>query len=153
MFQWFGKVNFVPYTKVSDFARHLKDGYLMGSRCKKCGESSFPPRADCAACMSGEFEFVEVSGRSKLQTFTKIVAAPTGFEDEGAYIVGVADLEEGGRILAWIGDTIEEDEIEIGMDLQVVPRIFEEIEEIKVYYSLEKPGTPWSKAAAPSVPA
>ncbi len=27
---WFGKVNFVPYSKVSDFAVHLKDGRLMG---------------------------------------------------------------------------------------------------------------------------
>ena len=33
------------------------------------------------------------------------------------------------------------------MDLQVVPRVFEELEEIKVYYSLEKPGTMWSKAS------
>jgi uncharacterized OB-fold protein len=145
MFQWFGKVNFVPYTRVSDFARHLKDGYLMGSRCTKCGETSFPPRADCVACTHGAFEFFEISGKSTLHTFTKIVAAPTGFEDVAPYIVGVADLEEGGRILAWIGDTINEEEIEIGMELQVVPRIFEELEEIKVYYSLEKPGTTWSK--------
>ena len=61
-------------------------------------------------------------------------------DDEGGHL---ADLEEGGRILAWIGDTISKDEIEIGMPLQVVPRIFEEVEEIKVYYSLEKPGTTW----------
>lgn len=146
MFKWFGKVNFSPFTKVTDFAVHLKDGRLMGSRCTKCGETSFPPRADCAACMSGEFEFVEMSGKAVLHTFTKIVAAPTGFEDVTPYIVGVADLDEGGRLLAWIGDTIGEDEIEIGMKLQVVPRIFEEIEEIKVYYSLEKSGTTWSKA-------
>jgi len=31
------------------------------------------------------------------------------------------------------------------MDLQVVPQIFDEEEEIKVYYSLEMPGTTWSK--------
>jgi uncharacterized OB-fold protein len=138
MFQWFGKVSFVPYTKVSDFARHLKDGRLMGSRCKKCGDTSFPPRADCGACMSGDFDWVETNGK-----------APTGFEDVAPYTVGVADLDEGGRLLAWIGETIAEDEIEIGMELQVVPRIFEETEEIKVYYSLEKPGTTWSKAGQP----
>jgi uncharacterized OB-fold protein len=46
MFKWFGLVNFSPYTKVGDFAQHLKDGRLMGSRCKKCGATSFPPRAD-----------------------------------------------------------------------------------------------------------
>ena len=147
MFKWFGKVNFSPYTKVGDFARHLKDGRLMGSRCRKCGATAFPPRADCAACMSGEFEFFELSGRATLHTYTRIAAAPTGFEDEVPYTVGVADLEECGRILAWIGDTVPEEEIRIGMPLQVVPRIFEELEEIKVYYTLEKPGTQWSKVS------
>jgi uncharacterized OB-fold protein len=150
MFQWFGKVNFAPYTKISDFARHLKDGRLMGSRCKDCGATSFPPRADCAACMSGSFEFVEISGKAKLNTFTRIAAAPTGFEDEVPYTVGVVDLEEGGRLLAWFGETIAEDDIRIGMELQVVPRIFEEVEEIKVYYNLEEPGTTWSKSDLPA---
>lgn len=148
MFKWFGKVNFAPFTKVTDFARHLKDGRLMGTKCRSCGAFSFPPRADCEVCMSGDFEFLELSGRSTLQTFTKIVAAPTGFEDVVPYTVGVVDLEEGGRALAWFGDTIAEDEIEIGMELQVVPQVFDEIEEIKVYYSLEKPGTMWSKASS-----
>ncbi len=147
MFKWFGRVNYTPYTKVSDFARHLKDGRLMGSRCTRCGATSFPPKADCDACMSDEFEFFEVSGRGTLVTFTKIVAAPTGFEDVTPYIVGVVDLVEGGRALAWIGNSVPEADIAIGMDLQVVPRIFEELEEIKVYYSLEQPGTRWSRAA------
>jgi hypothetical protein len=146
MFKWFGKVNYTPYTKVSDFAQHLKDGRLMASRCTNCGTTSFPPRADCEECLSDDFEFFEVSGRAELHTFTKIVAAPTGFEDVAPYLVGLVDLEEGGRALAWFGDTIDEDEVEIGMELQVVPRIFEESEEIKVYYSLEKPGTTWTKA-------
>ncbi len=145
MFKWFGKVNFSPYTKVSDFARYLKDGYLMGSKCKKCGSTSFPPRADCDNCMSGDFEFFEISGKAQLNTFSKIVAAPTGFEDVAPYLVGVVDLEEGGRALAWFGESIKEEDIQIGMELQVVPQIFEELEEIKVYYSLEKPGTTWAK--------
>lgn len=95
--------------------------------------------------MSDAFEFLEVSGKGTLHTFTRIVAAPTGFEDVVPYTVGVVDLEEGGKALAWFGETIEEDDIRIGMELQLVPRIFEELEEIKVYYSLERPGTAWSK--------
>lgn len=145
MFQWFGKVNFSPFTKVEGFAQYLKDGHLMGSECKSCGARSFPPRADCDNCMSSEFKFFELSGRGSLHTYTKIVAAPVGFEDLAPYTVGVVDLEEGGRALAWFGDTIAEDEIKIGMELQIVPRIFEELEDIHVYYSLEKPGTPWIK--------
>ena len=145
MFKWFGKGNYTPYTKVTDFARHLKDGRLMGTRCNNCKATSFPPRADCEECMSGDFSYVEMSGKAKLHTFTKIVAAPTGFDDVAPYIVGVVDLAEGGRALAWFGETVSEADIAIGMELQIVPRIFEELEDIKVYYSLERPGTTWSK--------
>jgi uncharacterized OB-fold protein len=145
MFKWFGKVNYTPYTKVSDFAQYLKDGHLMGSRCKECGATSFPPRADCDRCMSGDFEFYELSGKGTLHTFTKIVAAPTGFEDVAPYIVGVVDLDDGGKAVAWFGESIPEEEIDIGMEIQIVPQIFEELEEIKVYYSLERPGTTWAK--------
>ena len=141
MFKWFGKVNFSPYTKVTEFANHLKDRRLMGSKCKKCGQESFPPRADCSNCLSGDFEYIEFSGRATLVTHTTIHAAPTGFEDVAPYRIGVVDLEETGRLLAWFGDSVTDEEIKIGMKLQVVPRIFEELEEIKVYYSLEKPGT------------
>jgi uncharacterized OB-fold protein len=98
--------------------------------------------------MSPNFEFFEISGKGTLHTFTTIVAAPTGFEDVVPYTVGVVDLEETGRLLAWIGDSIGDDEVEIGMDVQVVPQIFEELEEIKVYYSIEKPGTTWSKSSS-----
>ena len=148
MFSWFGKVSFVPYSKVQDFAVHLKDGRLMGTVCKECGKTSFPPRADCSECMSGEFEFREWSGKGTVHTFTRIEAAPTGFEDDVPFTVAVVDLEDGGRLLAWTGETIPADEVSIGMEVQVVPRIFEEVEPIKVYYTVEKPGTTWSKAAS-----
>ena len=146
MFSWFGKVSFVPYSKVSDFAVHLKGGRLMGSVCKGCGYSTFPPRSDCPTCLSGEFEYKEWSGKGTLHTFTTISAAPTGFDDYAPYTVGVVDLAEGGRLLAWIGDTIPAEERKIGINVQVVPRIFEETEDIRVYYTIERPGTTWGKA-------
>jgi len=89
MFSWFGKVSFVPYSKVSDFAVHLKDGRMMGSRCKDCGYATFPPRADCPQCLSGNFEFKEYNGKGKIFTHTTITAAPTGFEDVAPYTVAV----------------------------------------------------------------
>ena len=136
-FYWFGKVSFVPYTKVSEFADELKDGRLVGSKCKACGNISFPPRADCIGCLSPDFEWTEYSGDAVLHTFTTIHAAPTGFDDMVPYTIGIVDLPEGGRLLGWL-EGMDAEDIEIGMQLKVVPRIFEEIEEIKVYYSLEK---------------
>ena len=99
MFSWFGKVSFVPYSKVGEFAVHLKGGRLMGSVCTKCGYATFPPRADCSRCLSGEFSFREWSGRGTVYTFTTITAAPTGFEDLGTYTVAVAAREFTDRLL------------------------------------------------------
>lgn len=135
-FHYFGKVNFVPYTKVTEFADFLKDGKLMASKCKKCGQFSFPPRADCIHCLSDEFEWVECSGKGGLHTYTIIHAAPTGFDDIAPYILGVLDLDDGGRLMGWIDGPREE--IKIGMRLRTVPKMFEEEPDIKLYYSLEK---------------
>lgn len=149
MFSWFGRVSFVPYSKVQDFAVHLRNGYLMGSRCKACGYQTFPPRADCPECMDGAFEFAEYSGRGRVWTFTRIDAAPTGFENDVPFTCVVVDLEEGGRLLAWSGETLPQGEVEIGMEVQVVPRIFEDTPDLRVFYTVEKPGATWHKAPEP----
>jgi len=140
MFKWFGWVNHAPHTKVAAFAQHLREGRLMGSRCRACGHTSFPPRADCEACLHGEFEFVPVSGRGTLHTWTRISAAPSGFEPLAPYTLGLVDLEEGGRALAWIGESVPPESLAIGMALRLVPRIHEEVEDIRVDYTLEAPG-------------
>jgi len=148
VFNWFGKVSYCPHTKVAGFARHLKDGRIMASRCEACGTLSFPPRADCGECRHDGFVYEEVSGEGTVVTFTRIDAAPAGFEDVTPFTVGVVDLKETGRLLAWFGETIAEQDIRIGMPVQVVPRMFEESEEIKVHYTLERPGTTWVKSAS-----
>jgi len=136
-FKYFGKINFTPYTKVDAFADYLQKGKLMGTKCNKCGEIYFPPRADCIKCMSDKVDWIEFSGKGTLHSYTKIFAAPKGFEDMAPYTIGVVDLEEGGRLLSWLKD-ISDSEIKIGMPVKVKPRIFEEIQEIKLYYSIEK---------------
>jgi uncharacterized OB-fold protein len=143
VFEWFGLVNFCPHTKVAGFAQHLRDGRLMSSRCTACDRLSFPPRADCPDCRHGEFAFHELSGEGTLLTYTRIDAAPAGFEDRAPFTVGVVNLAEAGRLLAWFGDTIASDAITLDMTVQVVPRILAESERIQVYYTLEKPGTAW----------
>ena len=148
MFEWFGLVSFCPHSKVSEFAQYLKDGRIMGSKCKKCGYTAFPPRSDCPKCLSDEFEYVEFSGEGTVMTYTRIDAAPAGFEEDCPFTIGVVQLKEQGRLLGWFGETIPEDEIEMDMPVQVVPRMFEEEVGIKVYYSLERPGTTWVKSAS-----
>ncbi|MDP6418602.1 MAG: Zn-ribbon domain-containing OB-fold protein [Candidatus Krumholzibacteria bacterium] len=145
MFEWFGRVSFCPHTKVGGFTRHLREGRIMASRCKSCGQESYPPRADCPDCMGDEFEYFEISGEGTLLSFTRIEAAPAGFEKLAPFVIGVVELKEVGRLLACFGESVSEEEIRIGMSLQVVPRILDEVEEIRVYYSLEEAGSSWQK--------
>ena len=125
-FEEFGLISFVPFTKVSEFANYLKDGKLMGRRCKKCGAVYFPPRAECVKCLAPdeELDWVEFSGKGKLLTYTRIFAAPTGFEDRAPYTIGVVDLAEGGRLLALFEDAPEnEEDIRLDVDMKVEPKI------------------------------
>lgn len=139
MFKWFGLVNHAPHTKVAAFAGHLREGELRGSRCRACGNASFPPRADCARCLSPDFELVPVSDRGRLLTWTRITAAPRGFEAWAPYVLGVVELEGGGRALAPLGASLPEESLAMGMELRLVPRVHEETEELRVDWTLERP--------------
>jgi uncharacterized OB-fold protein len=139
MFKWFGIVNLAPHTKVAAFAEHLRAGRLVGSRCRSCGQTSFPPRADCERCLCAEFEFAEIGGAGRLWTWTRITAAPSGFEALAPYTLGVLELDAGGRALAPIGASVPEGALAIGMPLRLVPRLHEEREDIRVDYTLEAP--------------
>jgi uncharacterized OB-fold protein len=55
------------------------------------------------------------------------------------YTLGLVDLEEGGRALAWIGTSVPETSLAIGMPLRLVPRVHEDVEDIRVDYTLESP--------------
>jgi len=137
MFKWFGIVNFTPSTRVAAFADELREGRLMASRCKACGQRSFPPRADCARCLSPEFEWVEIGGGARLVSWSRVSAPPSGFEAYAPYTIGVVDLDEGGRALAWIGESLAGETLRVGLPLRLVPRLHEETEEIHVDYTLE----------------
>jgi hypothetical protein len=140
VFGWFGRVSHTAHTRVDGFAVRLKEGHLAASRCRSCGLRSFPPRADCPRCLAGDFELVDVGGRARLLSFTRIHAAPSGFEDLAPYSLGVAELEElgpAGRVLAWLGPSIAPDQAAVGMAVRVIPRLADDIEQIRVDYTLE----------------
>ena len=116
-FSQFGVVNFSPFTKVGAFAAGLAEGRIMATRCSGCGHIEFPPRADCPGCGGQGFEWVDISGRGTLVTYTTIHAAPTGFSDRAPYTIGVIDLAEGGRLLSWVRG-VPEEELRVGMELR-----------------------------------
>ena len=88
------------------------------SKCKKCGKVNFPPRLVCPACHHREFEPTHINDQGKLETYTVIRVAPSGFTDQAPYPVAIVNLGDGVKILCQLADC-EPDEIKIGMPVRL----------------------------------
>ena len=118
-FKKFGTVSFTSITKTNDFIGYLEDGKVMGTQCKDCGIIFFPPRADCYQCLSGNMEWLEVSGKGKLVTFSKLEYAPVGFEEDVPYLIALLDYGN-YKIFGRISKDLPEEEIKLGMEMKTV---------------------------------
>jgi uncharacterized OB-fold protein len=106
-----------PFT-IEQFYKYIDQGKLMGGKCKKCGAIHLPPRPLCDKCFSKEFEWVEISRKGKLLTYTIIHVAPSQFQSMAPYAVGIIQLEKGLKIPGMIRG-IEHEKINIGMELTI----------------------------------
>jgi len=114
-----------PFNDIS-YERFLNEDKLMGSRCRKCGVLSVPPRSICIKCYGSEMEWVEMKGKGKLVAFTSIAIGPPfmikeGYDRKHPYVSGVVELEEGTKVVARIEgvDGSKPETIKIGAPLKV----------------------------------
>ena len=119
-FENFGTVSFTAEAKAADFITHLEAGKVMATRCKECGGSYFPPKADCPKCLSSDVEWFEVKGKGKLMTYTIVNYGPTGFENDAPYMLALAEFD-GIQIFGRLSRDIGENDIQVGMSLTVSP--------------------------------
>lgn len=88
--------------KIQKFFEGLKAGKIYMTQCEKCGEKFFPPQADCPKCLESQMKWVDVGGEGELLTCTMIVIKPSTYSHYDNYVVGIAEMEEGVRVLAWL---------------------------------------------------
>jgi len=111
----------VPISKTAQFWSSLKEGKFVTTKCRECGEVSFPPQTDCPRCMSQSFEWVDLGTDAELVTFTHVQVTPTSFVDRDPYLVGICKLGPGVKVLAWIeGASLEQ--LAPGMKLRLEAR-------------------------------
>ncbi len=118
-FKKFGTVSFTSITKINDFVDYLEKGQVVGTKCKDCGLSFFPARADCYQCLSSNMEWFEVSGTGKLITYSKLEYAPVGFGDDLPYAIAVLDYGD-YKVFGRLAPDLSEDEISVGMEMTTV---------------------------------
>jgi uncharacterized OB-fold protein len=119
-FEKFGTVSFTAQTKVDKFVDLLDEGKVAGTKCKGCGMKYFPPRANCSNCLSSDMEWFEISGPGKLVSFSTLIYAPTGFEQDLPYAIALADFGD-VKVFGRMSKDLKEEDTKIGMDVEVVP--------------------------------
>ena len=90
----------------------------MAAKCSRCGAMLLPPRPLCTKCFSTDFEWVKLSGRGQLLSYTVIHISPPQFESIVPYIVGIVKLGEGLRLPGMIRG-VEPEKIRVGIALTV----------------------------------
>jgi uncharacterized OB-fold protein len=133
-FERFGTVSFTAQTRVDKFVDLLDQGKVAGTQCKSCGKKYFPPRADCSNCLSSDMEWFGISGPGKLISFSTLIYAPTGFEEDLPYTIALADFGD-VKVFGRMSKDLKEEDMKIGMDLKVVPV---KLQGGKVAYELRK---------------
>lgn len=108
-----------PTNATEEYWEQTKSEQLAIPYCNECQEFFFFPRSRCPTCMAADIEYRPVSGRATLATYTTVYRAPTrNYQDMAPYVNALVDLEEGVRLMT-ILDVESEDELSIGMDLEV----------------------------------
>lgn len=116
----FGYVSWLPETDlVAKVVEGLRQGKLLGTKCVKCGSRYLPPRSQCR-CGSHEMEWYEAPTKGKLFSYTMVTLAPDSMAKYAPYIVAVAELEDGSRLLAQITGVTPQT-LQVGLPIQVVP--------------------------------
>ena len=94
---------------------------LVGEVCPHCEAKLFPPRDICPEC-GGEAKTPYVfSGQGEVYSFTHMVNAPAGFEEQAPYTIALVKLSEGPVVTAQLTD-LGDHPIEIGMPVEMVTR-------------------------------
>jgi uncharacterized OB-fold protein len=79
-------------------------------RCSRCGKFRFYPSEACHFCASLEYEWIPVSGRGKIHTYTVLERARgTPYEHNTPITIVLVELDEGPIVMSNLVDFDDED--------------------------------------------
>ena len=108
--------------EVSRHWRLRRQRYLLiGEVCPHCATKIFPPRDICPDCGQEATQEFKFKGRGTVYSFSKVMDAPAGYEENAPYTVALIKLDEGPMLTAQLTD-LGEKPVEIGMPVEMVTR-------------------------------
>lgn len=115
-----------PNSQNAPFWDGLRKHEFRLQRCSDCQHYRWIPKPGCPRCLSTAYEWVPVSGRGTVWTFSVVYRAGPAFEGDLPYITAAIELEEHPLkclVLSWVVNCKPED-IRVGMPVQM---IFEDV--------------------------
>ena len=95
--------------------------YLMvGEECPHCGVKIFPPRDACPDCSQPAQDLYTFSGKGEIFSYTTILDAPDGYEEQSPYYLALIRLDEGPMLTAQLTDL--DGEPAIGQRVEMITR-------------------------------
>jgi len=121
-------------TEISDWRYRRFRYQLIGSRCRECGETSYPPRSRCARC-GGATEEYRLPRRGRVVHYTLLKALPSRFNRYRPYYLAVVELSDGTRVVGMLTDV---DEPSVGMEVEATLRkLYTYGEDGKIIYGVK----------------
>ena len=95
-------------------------GFLIGGKCKSCGDIAYPKRVVCPKCGSQDLEETELSDRGKIYAYTIVQQTypMTLLANDVPFISAQVVLPEKACILAQIREC-DLDKVKVGMDVEL----------------------------------
>lgn len=97
----------------------LRASVFRTTKCRSCSHMTFPPKPVCPQCWSKDVDWVELTGRGVLRSYTEVCAAPAVFADEVPYLLGLVDLDENVRCLSRVLASWDELEPDLRVKIRI----------------------------------
>ncbi len=105
----------------SRFLIEIRDNKkIMGLRCPTCNRVYVPPRSTCKDCFGQLDEWVEVSNKGTLLTYTVVHQPHSAQPMEPPYAYGVVQLDGADTGFVHLLGEVDFDQLKIGMKVQAV---------------------------------
>jgi len=107
----------------SRFLTELRDKKrIMGTRCPECNHVYVPARSTCKYCFAELSEWVEVSDKGTLQTYTIECRSNAVQPSEPPIVYGIVQLDGADTGLVHMLGEVDLEQLRVGMRLQAVFR-------------------------------
>jgi uncharacterized OB-fold protein len=105
----------------SRFLLELKENRkIMGTRCPSCNRVYVPAKPTCISCLGELDEWVEVSDKGTVLSYTEVAQPELSHQVQGPFIYGIIQLDGADTGLTHFLGEVDHEDLRVGMRVEAV---------------------------------